>query len=161
MSGVNGKLRRVGDAYNRGYYIENERNWALGMNSAWQITRGVIGLSLIQFGWPNQLKPRMGIDGGGRAGMLTSKASKMLRTADKAIQNYFIQKKLIDNFKTLPFRFLGANTFGGVAGRMLPYAGWSLFVYDLWDKKDEISDFIKTQRQINERHKEDLDWHVR
>ena len=38
VSGVNGKLRRVGDAYNRGYYIENERNWAMGMNvkGAWE-----------------------------------------------------------------------------------------------------------------------------
>ncbi|MDP3927940.1 MAG: RHS repeat-associated core domain-containing protein, partial [Bacteroidota bacterium] len=33
VSGVNGKLRRVGDAYNRGHYIENERNWAKGMNA--------------------------------------------------------------------------------------------------------------------------------
>ncbi|MDP3928342.1 MAG: RHS repeat-associated core domain-containing protein, partial [Bacteroidota bacterium] len=33
VSGVNGKLRRVGDAYNRGHYIENERNWAKGLNA--------------------------------------------------------------------------------------------------------------------------------
>jgi hypothetical protein len=56
VSGVNGKLRRVGDAYNRGHYIENQRNWAKGMNS-WD--------------WAGVADATLGIVGGGLDGVYT------------------------------------------------------------------------------------------
>jgi len=86
VSGVNGKLRRVGDAYNRGHYIENQRNWAKGMNSwDWaggadatlgivggglEITAGVLGEALT-----GGLSTVAIVDGVGRVGLNTFRLS--------------------------------------------------------------------------------------
>jgi hypothetical protein len=85
-----------------------------------EVVIGVTGMKLVEWGQPTVLKPRMGVGGGGNAGMYTSKASTTLRATKLGA-------------KRLPVRVLGTKAVGGVAGRLVPYLGWGLLTYDLID----------------------------
>ncbi len=55
---------------------------------------------------------------------------------------------------------VGTNVIGRFFGRLLPYVGWALTAKDLWDYRKEIGSFIKSMKEENEAHKDDLLWHV-
>lgn len=55
---------------------------------------------------------------------------------------------------------VGTNVIGRFLGRIVPYVGWALTAKDAWDYRKEIGSFIKSVREVNEAHKDDLLWHV-
>jgi RHS repeat-associated protein len=97
--------------------------------------REIGGISLADWGQPKAFKPG-GVGGGGKSGKWTSNASKTLRDVDKAIQS-----RLKTNVK-LPWRLMGVNRIGAALGRIVPWVGWSLLAWDVYDNRASIVQFI-------------------
>jgi hypothetical protein len=84
-----------------------------------EIIIGEIGYNYVDWGAAKVPKPG-GVGGGGKSGKWTSEASKYLRNTNWGKNR-------------LPIRMLGTKSVGGLLGRIVPYLGWGLLGYDVYD----------------------------
>lgn len=116
-----------------------------GNYNGWDVAREAAGTALVEWGQPYVPKSG-GVGGGGNAGKWTSGASKTLRGADKAIQARLGTKA------TLPFKVLGTKGIGAAAGRLVPFVGWGLLAYDIYDNRWALQAMQKGLENYNSTH---------
>ena len=56
--------------------------------------------------------------------------------------------------------WVGTKVVGRFLGRWVPWVGWGLTAYDIYDNRQAIGAFINEMQKENEQHKDDLLWHL-
>src|SRR5882762_5896483 len=57
-------------------------------------------------------------------------------------------------------RVIGASVLGRLFGRFVPWTGWALTAYDVWDNREIIKGVVSEVNKENEANKDNLLWHV-
>jgi len=119
-----------------------------------------LGPTLILAGQPiNALKP---------VGVLGSRPGSSIasRTLSKAIPHTFTNT-LGKEIGTKVASTVGTNVIGRAMGRFVPYVGWGITAYDIWDNRNLVHGYIESLQTTNFDHKYRIDgtwnteWHVR
>jgi hypothetical protein len=86
----------------------------------------------------------------------TSIASK---TLSKAIPQTFTNT-LGKQVGTKVATTVGTNVIGRFLGRLVPYVGWGLTAYDVWDNREVIGEFLESMKETNQQnsYKKDGTW---
>jgi hypothetical protein len=129
-------------------------------NTNFDFLEHFIGPGLILLGQPiDRLKP---------IGALGSKPGSSI--ASKSMSKAFPQKftsVLGKRTGTRISQVVGTNTIGRAFGRFVPLLGWGLTIYDVWENRVEINEFVNGARRLHILNSYKIDgtwnteWHVR